>query len=42
MRMASAIVTESGSRTCHAAIVGRELGLPTIVGSPSSLPTIAA
>lgn len=33
MRMASAIVTESGSRTCHAAIVGRELGLPTIVGA---------
>lgn len=33
MRMASAIVTESGSRTCHAAIVGRELGLPTVVGA---------
>lgn len=32
MKLASAIVTESGSRTCHSAIVGRELGVPTIVG----------
>jgi len=37
MRMASAIVTESGSRTCHAAIVGRELGLPTIVGAYNAI-----
>ena len=33
MKMASAIVTDSGGRTCHAAIVGRELGVPVIVGS---------
>ena len=33
MKLASAIVTESGSKTCHAAIVGRELGIPTIVGA---------
>ena len=33
MKLASAIVTDSGSRTCHAAIVGRELGVPVIVGS---------
>jgi len=33
MELASAIVTDSGGRTCHAAIVGRELGVPVIVGS---------
>ena len=32
MKMASAIVTNSGGRTCHAAIVSRELGVPCIVG----------
>lgn len=33
MRMASAIVTDRGGRTSHAAIVSRELGLPCIVGT---------
>ncbi len=33
MRIASAIVTDEGSKTCHAAIVARELGIPCIVGS---------
>ncbi len=33
MKMASAIVTDQGGRTSHAAIVSRELGLPAIVGS---------
>lgn len=33
MRMASAIVTDEGGRTCHAAIVSRELGIPCIVGT---------
>ncbi|RQN38225.1 phosphoenolpyruvate synthase [Paraburkholderia tropica] len=33
MRRASAIVTDHGGRTSHAAIVSRELGLPAIVGS---------
>ncbi len=33
MRRASAIVTNSGGRTCHAAIVAREIGLPAIVGT---------
>lgn len=33
MKLASAIVTDRGGRTCHAAIVGRELGVPTIVGT---------
>ncbi|MDD5438495.1 MAG: phosphoenolpyruvate synthase [Patescibacteria group bacterium] len=32
MRKAAAIVTESGGRTCHAAIVSRELGVPCVVG----------
>jgi pyruvate,water dikinase len=33
MQKASAIVTESGGRTCHAAIVSRELGIPCVVGA---------
>ncbi len=32
MKKASAIVTNSGGRTCHSAIIARELGLPAIVG----------
>ncbi|MFH0853422.1 MAG: phosphoenolpyruvate synthase [bacterium] len=32
MKIASAIITEEGGRTSHAAIVSRELGLPAIVG----------
>ena len=33
MKKASAIVTETGGRTCHAAIVSRELGKPAVVGA---------
>jgi len=33
MKIASAIVTNRGGRTCHAAIISRELGIPCIVGS---------
>jgi pyruvate,water dikinase len=33
MRIASAIVTDEGSKVCHAAIVARELGIPCIVGT---------
>lgn len=33
MRKASAVVTDEGGRTCHAAIVSRELGIPCIVGA---------
>ena len=33
MRLASAIVTDEGGKTCHAAIVARELNIPTIVGA---------
>jgi pyruvate,water dikinase len=36
MRIASAIVTNEGGRTCHAAIIGRELGIPAIVGTGSA------
>ncbi|WP_341837293.1 phosphoenolpyruvate synthase [Chitinophaga pollutisoli] len=32
MKKASAIVTNKGGRTCHAAIVAREMGLPAVVG----------
>ncbi|HCA59681.1 MAG TPA: phosphoenolpyruvate synthase [Blastocatellia bacterium] len=33
MKKASAIVTERGGRTCHSAIISRELGIPCIVGT---------
>jgi pyruvate,water dikinase len=33
MKKASAIITDKGGRTCHAAIVSRELGIPCIVGT---------
>ncbi|HTZ39283.1 MAG TPA: phosphoenolpyruvate synthase [Syntrophales bacterium] len=33
MKIAAAIVTNKGGRTCHAAIVSRELGVPCIVGT---------
>jgi len=33
MKKAAAIVTNRGGRTCHAAIVSRELGLPAVVGT---------
>jgi pyruvate, water dikinase len=33
MKIASAIVTNRGGRTCHAAIIARELGIPAVVGT---------
>lgn len=36
MKKASAIVTNKGGRTCHAAIVARELGIPAIVGTENA------
>ncbi|MFN3406149.1 MAG: phosphoenolpyruvate synthase [Caldimicrobium sp.] len=36
MKKASAIVTDKGGRTCHAAIVSRELGIPCIVGTENA------
>ena len=32
MKLASAIVTNRGGRTCHAAIIAREIGIPAVVG----------
>lgn len=40
MKKAAAIVTESGGRTCHAAIVSRELGIPAIVGAAGAMKKI--
>lgn len=36
MRKASAVVTNRGGRTCHAAIVARELGIPAVVGTQNA------
>jgi pyruvate,water dikinase len=41
MKRASAIVTDHGGRTCHAAIVSRELGLPCVVGTGNATASIA-
>ena len=40
MKVASAIVTERGGRTCHAAIVARELGVPAVVGADRATKTL--
>lgn len=40
MKLASAIVTDAGGRTCHAAIVARELGIPCIVGTEDGTKSI--
>jgi pyruvate,water dikinase len=40
IRMASAVVTNRGGRTCHAAIVSRELGVPCIVGTKVATETL--
>jgi pyruvate, water dikinase len=40
MKRASAIVTNRGGRTCHAAIIARELGVPAVVGTSNALQTI--
>ena len=36
MRRAGAIITNEGGRTCHAAIVSRELGIPAIIGTDTA------
>ena len=40
MKLASAIVTNRGGRTCHAAIVARELGIPAVVGCGDATQTV--
>lgn len=42
MKAAAAIVTETGSRTSHAAIIARELGIPAIVGAAGAMRGIPA
>ncbi|MFH1063754.1 MAG: phosphoenolpyruvate synthase [Candidatus Woesearchaeota archaeon] len=42
MKIASAIVTNRGGRTCHAAIISRELGIPCIVASGRATESIPA
>ncbi|MEY0450040.1 phosphoenolpyruvate synthase [Proteus terrae] len=41
MKKASAIVTNRGGRTCHAAIIARELGIPAVVGCGDATECIA-
>ena len=41
MKRASAIVTNRGGRTCHAAIIARELGIPAVVGCGDATEKIA-
>ncbi|WP_257119966.1 MULTISPECIES: phosphoenolpyruvate synthase [Idiomarina] len=42
MKRAAAIVTNRGGRTCHAAIIARELGIPAVVGCGDATDRIAA
>ena len=41
MKQAAAIVTNRGGRTCHAAIVARELGIPAVVGADNATTTVS-
>lgn len=41
MKRAAAIVTDRGGRTCHAAIVARELGVPAVVGTGNATSSVA-
>ncbi|WP_457665892.1 phosphoenolpyruvate synthase [Thiolapillus sp.] len=41
MKIASAIVTNRGGRTCHAAIISRELGIPAVVGCDDATQAIS-
>ncbi len=40
MKRAAAIVTNRGGRTCHAAIIARELGVPAVVGTGNALDVV--
>jgi len=40
MKIASAIVTNRGGRTCHAAIISRELGIPCVIGTGNGTETL--
>lgn len=41
MKIASAVVTNRGGRTCHAAIIAREIGIPAVVGCTNATQAIA-
>ncbi len=41
MKVASAIVTNRGGRTCHAAIISREMGIPCVVGTENGTEAIS-
>jgi pyruvate,water dikinase len=41
MKIAAAIVTNKGGRTCHAAIISRELGIPCVIGTEDATERIA-
>ncbi len=41
MKIAGAIVTNRGGRTCHAAIISRELGIPCVIGTGEGTSTIS-
>ena len=41
MKIAAAIVTNRGGRTCHAAIIARELGIPAVVGAGDATTSVA-
>lgn len=40
MKRAKAIITDTGGRTCHAAIISRELGIPCVVGTGTATTTL--
>ena len=42
MRISSGIITEEGGKTCHAAIISRELGIPCIVGAKDATKKLKA
>ncbi len=42
MKLAAAIVTNRGGRTCHAAIIARELGIPAVIGCGDATSSLAA
>jgi len=42
MKTAAAIITNRGGRTCHAAIIARELGVPAVVGSGNATMRVAS
>jgi pyruvate,water dikinase len=41
LQRVAAVVTEEGGRTCHAAIVSRELGIPCVVGTGSAMTALS-